>query len=138
MNKQTISAFFEQSQGFLAAYQQIVDKGSFQSLRVDVGSNKGFFLNVNISAEGLVPDDPEDMAPGVRTYIDPSLILEKIRYQTEHQGYRFTSASCKVEQSTWSKFNASETKITGRLGQKIDLSLNVFLEWNNKRVKPPR
>lgn len=130
MSKQTNKDFFEQARGFVASFNQVLEEGFFESFKVDMSGLENLgTTNISIQAQGLLPDQRKDWAPGVKLFIDPSKVIDSVREQLRSSKFSLEHRTCEVKTEDWLKYgirNGEET-IVGRKGLRISFSFVVYL-----------
>jgi len=123
--------FFDQAKGFIASFNQVLEDGFFESLKVDlIGLENLGTTNICIQAQGLLPNQRRDWAPGVKVFVDPAEVIDSVREQIATSKFTLENYKCEVKTEEWLKFgtrNGEET-VVGRKGLRISFSFIAYLK----------
>ncbi len=120
-----VNDVFAQVPEFLAAFNNILEKGFFESVQFHVGSpmSEGALHLVSILCSGCVPSDKKYEAKGCGLVIDPNTVVATCRkLVAENQVKNVTT---NVETNDWSLYDEKDGKVIGSRGQRTKLSLHI-------------
>lgn len=131
MPRTTNKDFFDQTKGFLASFNQVLEDGFFIDFLAEVRGFEGVgTTNIHIKAQGHLPNKKKWMEPGVIPFVDPVKVIETVRQQLRTSKCILEHRNCEVKTEDWNEYRevAGEEKLIGKKGLKVTFSFLVFLK----------